>query len=248
MIKVAIIDDEIRIRNVIRQILENQYHKDSMVLEAESVNTGIALIKKHKPDIVLLDIRLKDGLAFDILEHFSEIPFKIIFITAYDEYAIEAFRLSAVDYLLKPVHTDDLIQALKKAEELIKADLLLKLNTLADNFHITDPNGKQLILKTADDIFLVKIADIIHAEADQTYCTFITLGGERIMVSRPLGDFEEMLSPFNFMRVHRSHMVNLRQVKRFHKAEGGNLIMSDGSSVPVAFRKREVLLKKLEEI
>lgn len=248
MLTITIIDDETRVRSVIRQILEDRSDKIKIIAEADSVASGKETLSRYKPDIVLLDIRFPDGLAFDILKHFQKIQFKIIFITAYNDFAIEAFRLSAVDYLLKPVDANSLMEAVDKAENMLKGEMLLKLNALTINYSTSDPNGKQILLKTSDNIYIVKIADIIHCKADQTYCRFYIKGDENIIVSRPLGDFEELLSEYNFFRVHKSHMVNLRQIKKYSKAEGGNLIMSDGTGIPVSIRKKEILLAKIAKL
>ena len=248
MLKITIVDDEKRVRSVIRQILEAYCNNIEEISEAESVETGIKTLKENKPDIVLLDIKLPDGLAFDILSAFQEIPFKIIFITAYNDYAVEAFRLSAVDYLLKPVNAKNLVEAVNKASDLMKADLLLKLNALNNNYNFSDPGRKQLVLKTMDDIYLVKMTEIIHCQADQSYCVFNILGRKKILVSKPMGEFEELLGKYNFFRVHKSHLVNLQHVRKFSKGEGGNLIMTDGSVVPVSFRKKDVVIQKLENL
>ena len=248
MLTLAIIDDETRVRSVIRRILQERTDKVEIIAEADSVSAALEALTKYKPDIVLLDIKFPDGLAFDILKHFENIPFKIIFITAYNDFAIDAFRLSAVDYLLKPVSAKSLWDAIDKAENLLTGELLTRINALTNNYFTSDPNGKQILLKTLDNIFLVKIADIVHCQAEQTYCRFHILGDERILVSKPMGEYEEILKQYEFFRVHKSYLVNLRQIKKYTKADGGSLTMMNGSIIPVSVRKRDILLEKISNL
>jgi two-component system LytT family response regulator len=248
MLTLVIIDDEARVRSVIRQTLQKRPDKVRIIAEADSVASGLDTLTKYKPDIVLLDIKFPDGLAFDILKHFEDIPFKIIFITAYNDFAIDAFRLSAVDYLLKPVSANTLWEAIDKAENLLTGELLTRINALTNNYLTSDPNGKQILLKTIDNIFLVKIADIIHCEAEHTYCRFHLQGDERILVSKPMGDYEDMLKEYEFFRVHKSYIVNLRQIKKYSKSDGGSLTMMNGSVIPVSVRKKDTLLAKISNL
>lgn len=245
--KVLIVDDEELARNTLKNILENN-HKDLKVVgEADSVNTALALIKSETPDLVFLDIDLKDGSGFDVLNSMNEINFKSIFVTAHHEYAIKAIKFSAFDYILKPVSELEIGAAIDK----IKKQKLAEVNNyhmkaLISNSDLTSTEGKKIILKTAESIHLVNINDIIRCEADNNYTTFYVNDNHKIVVSKGLKEYEELLSEFGFFRVHQSHLINLKEIKRYNKRDGGYLQLSDGSHIPVSQRKKQKLLELFE--
>jgi two-component system LytT family response regulator len=205
-------------------------------------------ILEHHPDLVLLDIKMKDGTGFDMLEQIDPIDFKIIFITAYDEYAIKAIKFSALDYLLKPVDSIELKEAIDKADSFTQEEVNTKLNTLAGNLHTDDQAKKKIILKTLENIYLVKVNEIVYIESDSRYSTIHLISGEKVMVSQVLKYYQEMLEEFGFYRVHRSYLINLEYIHRFEKAEGGYVILANEAKIPVASRKREELLVLFEKI
>ncbi|MCK9300835.1 MAG: LytTR family DNA-binding domain-containing protein [Bacteroidales bacterium] len=242
-LRTLIIDDEAPARELLAGILENYCHRTELIGFADGVQNGLTAIKSLKPDLVLLDINLEDGNAFDLLREFNEIPFALIFVTAYENYALNAFRFSAVDYIMKPVNIDDLVKAVQKAaDKLEQASLGLKLKNFFDNLN-SKPEDKKIVLKTQESIHIVKLSDIIRCEADHNYCTFYFVNGKKIVVSRNLGEFEEMLNGLFFFRTHQSHLININHILSFEKNEGGYLKMADNSSVPVSKRKKEELLE-----
>jgi two-component system LytT family response regulator len=213
--------------------------------QADSVSSGIEILKRTKPNIVLLDINLADGTGFDILKKLDQISFKIIFITAHEEYAVQAFKFSAVDYILKPIVAGELIDAVERASKAIqREDTELKLGALFSNLE----KIKKIVLKTAESIHIINIKNIIRCEADVNYTTFYLENSEKLMVSKTLKEYAELLEPSGFFRTHQSHLVNLDHVLRFDKTEGGHLVMDDESIVPVSSRKRETLFSVFEKM
>lgn len=246
MLKALIIDDEANNREKLRNSLVKHCPDVHIIGEADGVRTGISAIRNHLPDLIFLDIKMNDGSGFDLLNRFDSIDFKVIFVTAYEEYAVKAFRMSAVDYLLKPVDPDELVDAVKKAGEQIKQNIQSQLDALKSN--LQPGQSKKIVLKEAENIHLINITDIIHAESDSNYTIFHFPDNKKIMVSRQLKDYDGMLGDFGFFRVHKSHLVNTEQITRFEKADGGYLVMSDESRVPVASRKRERLMELFEKL
>jgi two-component system LytT family response regulator len=248
MIKVIIVDDENLIRKMITGILNSECPDVSVLAQSGNVESAYSEIKRHNPDLVLLDIKLSDGTGFDLLEKFDTINFKVIFVTAYEEYAIKAFEFSAIDYVAKPINPENLVLAIKKAEHSIQAELSLKLNTLLSNLSTPSEDNKKIVLKTSDNIHIININNILRLESDQNYSVFHLLDGRNIMVSKNLREYEELLSQNDFFRVHKSHLINLKQIKRYEKVNGGSLVMSNDSHIPVASRKKEQLLGIFERM
>lgn len=247
--KVIIIDDEDRARKSIAGILKLSNNNVQLVGEAEGVKSGIASIKELNPDLVLLDINMSDGTGFDLLKQIENITFKVIFITAYEEFAIKAFEFSAIDYIIKPVDPTKLIDALHKANQLIEQENInLKLNALFANLEGSATECKKLILKTAENIYVVNTSDVIRCESDSGYTNFFLVDGKKILVSRNLKDYEDMLDGLGFYRLHQSHLINLKYIDHYSKSEGGAVIMKDNSAIPVARRKKDNFLKLLEMI
>jgi len=246
---VIIIDDEARTRKSIADLLKFSPQNVSIVAEAENVATGITAISTHKPDLVLLDINMPDGTGFDLLKKLNDINFKIIFITAYEEFAVKAFEFSAIDYILKPVDPKKLFDAINKAHNLVEQEnISLKLNALFANLENSASENKKLVLKTAENIYIVNTNDIIRCESDAGYTQFYLIDGKKILVSRTLKDYEEMLDGYGFYRIHQSHLINLKYIDHYSKAEGGAVVMKDNSYLPVSRRKKDSFLKLLEMI
>lgn len=246
MIKAIIIDDEINNQELIFNLLKSYAENVHVVAMAESVEKGYKSILEHKPDLVFLDIQMPDGTGFDLLKLFEKINFKVIFVTAHQEFAIEAFKYSALDYLLKPLSPVNLLTAVKKAEESINNDELnIKFKTLIDNIAEPTKNKRKIVLKTLERIYSVDVNDIIRLESDGGYTKAYLSDGKRIMVSRTLKEFEELLTDVGFIRVHNSHIININQLFCFEKSEN-HIVMKDDSIVPVSNRKKESVLELLE--
>ncbi|MEA3446250.1 MAG: LytTR family DNA-binding domain-containing protein [Bacteroidota bacterium] len=249
MLKTIIIDDEVHIRQTLEKIISKYCQNIKLVATAHSVESGVAAIRKYKPDLILLDIKMNDGTGFDLLKKLDPIDFKIIFITAYDQYAIRAFKFAAIDYLLKPVDPFDLRDAVGRAEKLHQKNFDTQLKTLQENLKTNGAGTKRnIILKTQDNIHLVKVSEINYCESDGSYTNIYLIGGNKIMVSSTLKDYDEILHDSGFFRVHKSFLINLRHIRRFEKAEGGYVILENESKIPVASRKREDLLEMFEQL
>ena len=245
MITIAIIDDEPKARDTIRDILALSPVNLKVIGEAADVDSGCRLIKEKNPDVVLLDINLPDGSGFDILKCFDPINFKIVFITAHEEYAIKAFKYSALDYILKPVKASEVLEAVSKASDtLYKEEHSLKLNALLHNLD----KLKKIVLKTAESIHIVNVPQIIRCEADINYTVFYLSEKQKLLVSKSLKEYDELLSDAGFFRPHQSHLVNLEHVVRYDKNDGGYLVMDDNSEVPVAVRKKDELYRLFESM
>ncbi|HEY4787891.1 MAG TPA: LytTR family DNA-binding domain-containing protein [Bacteroidales bacterium] len=246
MIRSVIIDDVNNSRLTLADDLRTHCPEVVILGEANSVKSAIDLIKRVKPDIVFLDIELEDGTGFDILEYFDKITFKTIFITGFDSYGIKAIKFSALDYLLKPVDPDDLIKAIKKYKDNeVQPDVKANIDFLLENIRGIKPGFKRIALNSADKVNMVNIDDIIRCESQSNYTLFYIKGGEQILVTKSLKEYENLLEEYSFVRVHHSHLINLNYLKEYVKTDGGYAVMTDKSTVPVSVRKRDNLLREL---
>ena len=246
MIRAVIIDDEVESRNTIFNILKNYCDNVAVVGQAENVTEGIRLINKERPDVVFLDIQMPDGSGFDLLEKMANIDFQVIFITAHDQFALKAIKFSALDYILKPVDPQQLIDAVNKIKEPgTDTDALThKIQTLLRN-----KNGfNRITLPTFEGYRFINIKDIVRCEADSNYTYFYLNSGEKILVTRTLKEYENILSELDFIRVHQSHLVNIKFVDRYIKGDGGTIVMVDGSEVDVSRRRKDEFLKKMVDV
>lgn len=244
MLKVFIVDDERHVREMIANILETYCTDVIIVGQTDRVSSAVSQIAEHNPDLVLLDIQLSEGTGFDLLRSFNPISFSIIFITAYEEYAVKAFKSNALDYILKPVNIDELLAAIEKARENVNTkNLSLKISNFLDHLNNNSPEEKKIVLKTQESIHLIKVSTIIRCESFHNYTEFFLEGGKKLVVSRTLKEYEILLTDFGFFRVHQSHLININNISRYEKTDGGSLILTDGSRIPVAKRKKEELLQ-----
>ncbi len=248
MIKSVIIDDEKPFINSLRSVLKTE--TDIMILgEARGVEEGIALINQTEPDLVFLDIQMSDGTGFDLLKKLDRRDFNLIFITAYDQYAIDAFRFSAMDYLLKPLLSEHLYAALDRVRERLESNKInLQLSVLMDNMENMARNSKKIILREADTMHIVRLDEILYCEADGSYTTFFLTGKRKIIVSQHLKEFENYLSPCGFFRGHRSHLINVSKILRFDKVDGGVVHIEEGKNLSISLRKKEQLLQVLNAL
>lgn len=244
MLKAIIIDDEIKSRQTLKSLLAI-YCPDVIVIgEADGYKSGLDLLKIAKTDIVFLDIQMPDGSGFKLLEDCEEISFHVIFTTAYDHYAIKAIRFSALDYLLKPIDPEELIGAVQKSLKTINADKQQpNINTLIENFKHQKSGPKKIVLSTSEGLHIIDVNTIIRCESDDYYTRFFFTNSKSIMVSRTLKENEELLSESNFIRTHKSHLVNLDFIKTFVKTDGGYILLTNGDRVPVSRRKKEKILE-----
>lgn len=249
MVKAIIVDDEIHAQNAIESILKSQFPEIEVVDKATTVKSAIESIQKNEPELLFLDIDLPDGKGFDILKQLNYKNYKVIFITAYQEYAIQAIKFSAFDYILKPLNPAELVNSVKNVlSECADENYKLKLETFFTNFNSSVPGIKKLVLKTCDKIHILDIKDIVRCESENTYTTFFTNTGTKIVVSKPIKKYEEMLCPLGFMRTHQSHLINLNYISYFDKQLGGAIVMTDNSNIPVSTQKRAILMEYLDSL
>lgn len=248
LLKTVIIDDEPHIRDTLLRMIKLHCPQIHVSGAADGVKSGIKLIEEKKPDLVLLDIEMGDGTGFDLLEYFGDIDFKVIFVTAYEEYVMEAFRFSAVDYILKPVSPDKLEEAVERANHIVQKSFRVQLKTLEENLNPENRQQRKIILKTQENIYLIKLSDIVYCVSDGNYTTFHILGQKPVLVSKTLKEFDNMLSDHGFFRVHRSYLINLQHINRFDKHDGGYVILADDHKVPVASRSKDRLLELFDEL
>jgi two-component system LytT family response regulator len=243
MFRAVIVDDESKARNALKNLLEKNCSNIAVLAEGDCVQAGVELIRKHQPDVVFLDVQMPDGTGFDLLEQLGEINFKIIFASAYDKFAIQAFKFSAVDYLQKPVEANELIEACSRISGDDKyLDINKKLEVLLGNRN----SFEKIALPTLEGIDFVKIKEIVHCESDNNYTNIFLANGQKIVVSKTLKEYDEMLSPFNFFRIHKSSLINLSFLKKYRKGDGGTVVMEDGVELEVSRRRKEDFLNALK--
>ena len=249
MIKALLIDDEAGARNTLKKMLADVAPEITIAAEANTVDTAYAACLDIKPDIVFLDVEMGTEKSFLLLEKPDLPPFKVIFVTAHEKYSLQAIRFSALDYLLKPIDPDELKIAINKAVLAIdKDDVSKRLNTLIHNLYHIEKAQKKLVLKTFDQIHIIDVKDIVQCISDKNYTVFVMADGTRLMVSKNLGEYEDMLSDYGFFRIHHSHLVNIDFIGRYDKKNGGVLMLKDNSQVPVSLRKKNILLKIFESL
>lgn len=245
MTRTIIIDDEQHCIDRLKKLLEASDVYD-ILLEgyAKTPEDGIELINAVKPDLVFLDINLGEQTGFDLLRSLKSIDFSIIFCTAYDKYAVEAFRFSALDYLLKPVSADLLKDALEKYSiNKNKADLEKKIELL---LHNNRSQHKRIAIPDMKGIAFIPLDDIVRCQGNVNYTTVYLRSGEQLLASKTIKEFEEMLKGYHFFRIHNSHIVNLGCIKRYVKGSGGSVVLEDGTELDVSVRRKEDFLSKMK--
>ncbi|NQT78001.1 MAG: response regulator transcription factor [Bacteroidetes bacterium] len=249
MIRGIIVEDEIRSRDTLRGLLKRYCKNVEIIAEADSYRSGLVAIREHHPDVVFLDIQMPDGSGFKLLEELDEIKFEIIFTTAFDQFAIKAIKYSALDYLLKPIDPEELVNALKKVENKIsKGKLNQNIQVLLDNIKSRDADPHKIVLSTFEKIHIIETDNILRCESDNYYTNFFLTDGKQILVSKTLKENEAMLGEHNFIRPHKSHLVNVKYIKGFLRNDGGYIEMTDGSKIPVSRRKKEKIIEIITNI
>ncbi|HYC87428.1 MAG TPA: LytTR family DNA-binding domain-containing protein [Chryseosolibacter sp.] len=239
-----IIDDIENSRISLAHDLKTYCPQVHVIGQADGVKTGVTAIREKKPDVVFLDIEMGDGTGFDVLEQVRDVRFQVIFTTGLDSYGIKAIKFSALDYLLKPVDPDELVNAVAKLEANAKAEhashgVELLLQNLKNNLK---PTEKRIALHSADKVHLVFVSDIVRCESQGAYTLFHLQHGRQVLATKNLREFEILLDDHGFIRVHHSHLINFAHMKEYVKKDGGYAVMSDGSQIPVSTRKRSDLL------
>jgi two-component system, LytTR family, response regulator len=255
-LRAVIIDDETNARQALSNLLRLLCPNVTICGEAKNADLGIELIKAERPNLVFLDIQMPGKTGFDLLASFEKADFGVIFTTAYQEYAIKAFRFSAIDYLLKPIDPDELQQAVAKytaqaatvsPQQLTILQQQLENPMRAGLSQRTRNANQRIALPTAEGLHFVQMTDIIQCESLGSYTKFHLVSGKPIVVSRLLKEYEEILDNYYFFRVHQSHVVNLEHIKRYVKGDGGQVWMSDNSEIEVSRRRKEEFLALLSD-
>ena len=241
-INAVLIDDEVQSRQTLRIILDDYCKQVCIIGEAESVLSGYTLLRHVQPDVVFLDVHMADGTGFDLLRKFPNPSFQVIFTTAFDDFAIKAFQVNAIDYLLKPIDIDELLRAVGKIK-------LNPVNTF-DNERLgnllrysENESFEKIAIPSSEGLHFIELNEIIRLESDANYTTFHLSSGEKITVARTIKNFDLMLPENDFFRPHQSHIVNLSYVKKMLREDGGYLLLTDNSRVPVTRNKKEEFME-----
>lgn len=246
MLKIVIIDDEYNAIELINSILMDSFPDANIVGKAQSTLEGIKLINQHKPDLVFLDIEMPGANGFDVLEALPDRNFETIFITAYDKYAIKAFKYSAIDYILKPIDIEEFTNAVNKVIDKVnkKEGDEGKFDLLMENLKANRPY--KISISSSKGYEYIDIQEIIRLEADGRYCSIYLTNGRHIAVTKLLSELIDTIDHRAFFRPHKSHYINLNHVKMYVKSEGGYIEMIDGSQVAISRNKREEFLCLME--
>ena len=242
-----IVDDELPARNNLRMMLTHYCPELEIVGESDTVKTTIDLIKSTQPDLVFLDIDLKDGTGFDVLSRIPHRTFSFFFVTAFEHYAIKAFKFSALDYLLKPIDPEELQNAIQKVRKQSSGkDQQVKIDVFQENQRLNF-SEKKIVLSDADNIYVVSIQDIIRCESANSYTMFCLADGRQILITESLKSFENLLPERCFVRTHQSHLINLSYISHYHKGQQDTLVMKSGATVPISTRRKSRLLASIQE-
>lgn len=247
-LKTIIVDDEKDALNFIESIIKDYCPQLEVVGTADSAKKGIKIINEKKPDLVFLDVEMPRGSGFDLLSSIPDKSFDVIFVTAFNHYAVKAIKFSAVDYILKPINISEFIQAINKVmkKRELSQNQAPGYMALLENINTRIP--KKLAIPTSDGMEYLNTEEIIRIEAEGSYCRFYLTDGRKFLVSKNLKKYQELLTENNFFRAHNSHLVNLYLVKKFIRHDEGLAEMVDGAKIPIARGKRELFLSQMSKI
>lgn len=246
MLKAIIIDDEPYCCEILAALLEAECPEVDISAICSRGEDGVTAILQHNPDIVFLDVEMPKMNGFEMLEQLKAIKFHLIFTTSYDQYALKAIRFSALDYLLKPVDREELRKAVTKAAHRTQSPLPEQMEMLMQKISKPSHLISKIALPTVDGLQMLPIETIISCESDDNYTWFKLKGNKKILVTKSLKEIEESLEQYLFLRVHRSYLINLNEIDKYVKGEGGYVIMSDRSSIDVSKSRKEMLVQKLQ--
>ncbi len=247
MIRAVIVEDEMHSRESLKNLLRDFCPEVEVCGAAGSVEEALPLIRATSPELLFLDIELQNGTGFDLLRRLPDMDFEVIFTTAFEQYAIQAIKFSSLDYLLKPIDIDELQEAVAKArQKQDKQHSKAQLEVLLASLEGRRPGASSRIcLATAEGLEFLQVDDILYCEANGSYTTFHLRGSRKAVVSKNLREYEKLLEEHPFMRVHNSYLVNLREVQRYVRAEGGYILMKNNAQVSISPKKREEFLQRM---
>ena len=244
MIQAVVVEDEVYSRTMLLQLLREHCKQINVVSAADSVETGLAAIAEQKPQLVFLDIELQSETSFEILEKLREINFELIFTTAFDHYALKAIKFCAIDYLLKPIDLTELLIAVAKVEKKLNHEYLNRnLEVLINNLRSGSQETHRIALPTLEGLLFISVSDIIYCESEGPYTRFFLKQFNKIVTSKHLKEYEELLGGYNFFRIHKSYLVNLQEIRKYVRGDGGQLIMSNGAALTVSKQRKEDFLQ-----
>lgn len=246
MINAIIVDDEPYCCEILAAMLESDCPEVNIVAISNNASDGLAAIRQYSPDLLFLDVEMPKMNGFEMLEQIPVINFHLIFTTSYDQYALKAIRFSAIDYLLKPIDREELIKAVEKVKQKIQVPIPQQLEILMQKIRQPLQPINKIALPTMEGLQMIAIDTIISCESDDNYTRLILKNKTKLLVTRSLKDIEEILEQYNFVRVHRSWLVNLNEIEKYIKGDGGYLMMSDGSTIDVSKNRKESLMQKLQ--
>ena len=247
MMTAILIDDEEAMRNNLTRLLGKYLPQIKVIAEADGVESGLELLEEQSPNVLFLDVEMKDGTGFDLLSQFGKPNFHVIFVTGHDHYAIKAFKYSAIDYLLKPVDPTELVAAVDKVFSQLTNALNDGVANLISNQSLAS-RDKKILLKDNEAIYITPIKDIVRCQSDNNYTIFYLNDGRELIISKTLKEYEKLFDDQDFYRSHQSHLINLAYFDHYKKREGGQIIMQDGASIPLSSRKKDDFLTRLKEL
>ncbi|MCX2474380.1 LytTR family DNA-binding domain-containing protein [Pedobacter sp. MC2016-05] len=240
--RAILVDDELANLENLQVLLSKNCPDVKVVATANNIDDAFEKINLHRPDLLFLDIQMGKTTGFDLLNQLGDKTFEVIFVTAYDNYGIQAVKFAALDYLLKPVDPDELVAAVSKAENRIANKMSgEQLNFLLNQIKRSEPAVPKIALPQQHEIRYVSVDDIVRCVADNTYTFFHLSSSEKILISKPLKEYSDLLKPQGFVRSHQSHLVNPKFVKSWLKEDGGTLLMNNGDKIPVSKPNREIV-------
>jgi len=245
MINYVLIDDEPKNIKILKTMLDEFCDDAEFAGAASGVEDGEALIRKMEPELVVLDIQLSHENAFDLLDRLMPVNFEVIFVTAYNEYAVKAFRYAALDYLLKPVNIEELCAAVTRARDRYRMrNVNRQLQSLLSNLRSPETSTHKLAIPNADSLSFISVCEIIRCEASGGYTQFYMTNGDKILSTKTIGEYEELLPPDIFLRIHSKHIINIQHIKKYHKGRGGFVEMEGMYTIEVSARRKAEFLSR----
>ncbi|MDN5202715.1 LytTR family DNA-binding domain-containing protein [Fulvivirgaceae bacterium BMA10] len=248
MLKVVIVEDELHSRETLKNLVNDYCEQVEIIALAASIQEGIHVIQTHQPDLVFLDIEMPGGTGFDLLEKLQYLNFEVVFTTAFEHYALKAIKFSAIDYLLKPIDVEELQIAIAKVQQKKHSLRNKKLEILLNNMQVKNRQEQTITLSTSEGFEFIPVTEILYCEANGSYTNFHLKASKTLLVSKHLKEYENLLAEHNFMRVHHSYLINLSEVKKYIKADGGYIVMKDDSVVNISLKKKEEFLDQMKRI
>ncbi|WP_255431202.1 LytTR family DNA-binding domain-containing protein [Pedobacter sp. N36a] len=249
MMRAILIDDEISNLENLRTLLEKHCPQVTIIAVAQNVSDAVDAIEKYLPDLVFLDIQMGEQTGFEVLKQLPKRNFEVVFVTAYDQYGIQAVKFAALDYLLKPIDIEELVDAVHKAKHKLAAQMQTsQLDFLLQQLKKPEANVSKIALQMQSEIRYVTLSEIIRCEADNTYTHFFLEDNEKILVSKSLKEYADLLRPKGFLRTHQSHLVNPKYVKSWLKEDGGILLLLSGEKIPISKPNKHSVKQALQQL